>query len=236
MKITLLTGKIFDLETAFDFNIKINVSRQAKRLTLRVDAKERIPVLTLPPRCSRKKAYEFVMQHKSWIENSLAKLPSASFFKDGDEVLIMGSSYVITHKPDRRGGAFIENKKLIVCGGKEFLHRRVVDLLKKIAKEELYKMSINMAKKIGKDVKNVTIKDTKSRWGSCSNRGNINYSWRIILAPMNVIKYLVAHEVSHLLYQDHSDNFWNCVKSLHKGYEESRSWLKMKGKNLYLYA
>ena len=93
-----------------------------------------------------------------------------------------------------------------------------------------------MAKKIGKNVKTVTIKDTKSRWGSCSNRGNINYSWRIILAPKNVINYLVAHEVSHLLYQDHSNDFWNCVEVLHKEYENSRDWLKTKGKSLYLYA
>ena len=107
---------------------------------------------------------------------------------------------------------------------------------KKEAKKEFLKRSQEMAQKIDGKVANVQIKDTKSRWGSCSNRGNINYNWRIVLAPLDVINYLVAHEVSHLLFQDHSTDFWNCVKELHMAYEDSRYWLKLRGKTLYLYA
>ncbi len=120
MRITLLTGKTFDLENAFDFAIKINISKQAKRLTLRIDAKEKLPVLTLPPRCSRRKAYEFVMEHKDWIKNNLAKLPQAKFFEDGEQISVMGKLYQISHQPARRGGVFIEEDKLVVCGEKEF--------------------------------------------------------------------------------------------------------------------
>ncbi len=235
MRITLLTGKTFDLENAFDFAIKINISKQAKRLTLRIDAKEKLPVLTLPPRCSRRKAYEFVMEHKDWIKNNLAKLPQAKFFEDGEQISVMGKLYQISHQPARRGGVFIEEDKLVVCGEKEFLHRRMVDFLKQVAKKELMALSKKMAGKISRDVKNVTIKDTKSRWGSCSNRGNINYNWRIVLAPKNVISYLVAHEVSHLAHQDHSADFWSCVEGLNPAFEENRHWLKVRGKMLYLY-
>ncbi len=111
----------------------------------------------------------------------------------------------------------------------------MVDFLKQVAKKELMALSKKMAGKISRDVKNVTIKDTKSRWGSCSNRGNINYNWRIVLAPKNVISYLVAHEVSHLAHQDHSADFWSCVEGLNPAFEENRHWLKVRGKMLYLY-
>jgi len=66
----------------------------------------------------------------------------------------------------------------------------------------------------GAGVNRVTIKDTKSRWGSCSSLNNINYNWRIALAPMNAIDYLIAHETAHLRHRDHSKAFWNCVKTL----------------------
>ena len=92
-----------------------------------------------------------------------------------------------------------------------------------------------MAEKIGCQVKNVAIKDTKSRWGSCSTLDNINYNWRIALAPEFVISYLIAHEVSHLRHQDHSKEFWQCVKSLFPRCGEGRLWLKQHGKDLYLY-
>jgi predicted metal-dependent hydrolase len=81
----------------------------------------------------------------------------------------------------------------------------------------------------------VVIKDTRSRWGSCSSNNNINYSWRISLAPIEVIRYLVAHEVSHLKYQDHSPEFWQCVKSLERRTTHSKNWLRDNGRELYSY-
>jgi predicted metal-dependent hydrolase len=85
-----------------------------------------------------------------------------------------------------------------VSGGIEFLHRRVKDFIKKLALEEFTRRSNIVADKIVKREHNVCFKDTKSRWASCSTLNNINYSWRLALAPDFVIRYIVAHEVSHL--------------------------------------
>ena len=209
MKITLLTGRTFDIQEQLGFEIKVVRSAQAKRLTLRIDEKARIPVLTIPPRCLTRKAVDFVNAHRDWITNS--------------------------HQPRRRGGAFIEQKQLIVCGAKEFMHRRVTDFLKKTAHDRLLELSRQKAALIDRVVHSVSIKDTKSRWGSCSSKSNINYNWRIVLAPAHVIDYLVCHEVSHLRHQDHSPAFWDCVASLCPDYQEGRAWLKVKGKELYRY-
>ena len=111
----------------------------------------------------------------------------------------------------------------------------ITDFLKKTAHDRLLELSRQKAALIDRVVHSVSIKDTKSRWGSCSSKSNINYNWRIVLAPAHVIDYLVCHEVSHLRHQDHSPAFWDCVASLCPDYQEGRAWLKVKGKELYRY-
>ncbi len=235
MKITLLTGKIFDINQQLGFDIKIIKSSQAKRLTLRIDSKEKKPVLTIPNRCSSKKALDFVLLHQDWIKESLQKLPPSKKFEPEETISLMGKKYTLLHCPEKRCGAKIEEDKIIVSGAREFFHRRVCDFCKKTAAKELLKKTKQMAKKIGCHVNSVTIKDTKSRWGSCSTLENINYNWRIVLAPDFVIDYLIAHEVSHLLHQNHSSDFWECVFNLYDQAQAGKEWLKIHGKELYIY-
>ena len=238
MKITLLTGKTYKIKEAIDFDIKINPSPTAKRMTLRVDSKERIPVLTLPKYCSNKKAIEFVHANEDWLKKQLSYIPEQKKFQNGDKISLFGKKYVIKHDSALRAGVFTDNKQsptLYVSGAPEFLHRRVIGFIRELAKKELTKMTRDMAAKIHHKVNNVVIKDTRSRWGSCSSHDNINYSWRISLAPIEVIRYLVAHEVSHLKHQDHSQEFWQCVKSLERRTTHGKNWLRDNGKELYSY-
>ena len=166
----------------------------------------------------------------------LARLPVLQNFGNGDIISVMNRKYTIDHQPEQYGGAFLKGRHLIVTGQEEFLHRRVTDFLKKIAHQELLELSRQKAARIGCQIHNVCIKDTKSRWGSCSSKNNINYNWRIVMAPDYVIDYLVSHEVAHLAHQNHSPAFWECVAFLCPGYEEGRHWLKIRGKELYHYA
>ena len=235
MKITLLTGRTFDIQEQLGFEIKVVRSAQAKRLTLRIDEKARIPVLTIPPRCLTRKAVDFVNAHRDWITNMLARIPVSRSFADGDVISIMGKKYTAGHKPGPRGGPCINQNQLMGCGAKDFMPRRVTDFVKKTAHDRLLELSRQKAALIDRVVHSVSIKDTKSRWGSCSSKSNINYNWRIVLAPAHVIDYLVCHEVSHLRHQDHSPAFWDCVASLCPDYQEGRAWLKVKGKELYRY-
>ena len=147
-----------------------------------------------------------------------------------------GQIYTIEHSPIR-GNTRLDKKNhiLYVSGGIEFLHRRVKDSIKKLALEEFTRRSNIVADKIGKRVHNVCIKDTKSRWASCSTLNNINYSWRLALAPDFVIRYIVAHEVSHLKHQDHSAYFWALVEYLEDDAEKGRDWLTENGHLLYIY-
>ncbi|MBR2299403.1 MAG: M48 family metallopeptidase [Alphaproteobacteria bacterium] len=234
MKITLLTGKTFDLENAFDFPLKVNTSFKLKRLSLRIDHKKRIVVLSLPKWYGKKKAFEFVSEHLDWIEQKLAELPKVKDFEDGEQISLFGNLVTICH--DLHFGApKLIGSTLYVGGEKEFLHRRVKDYIKREAKKEFYNLSKNYAVKINKKLQGVSIKDTKSRWGSCSTLQHINYNWRIALAPIETIDYLMAHEVAHLLHQDHSPSFWRTVDELNPNAYAGKKWLEEHGNELYLY-
>ena len=234
MKITLLTGKTFDFSKQFDFEIKVKKTSTAKKLILRIDEKTHCAVVSIPKYCSQKQALKFLQDHEDWIINSLAKLPKLTNFYDGEEINVFGQKYKICYDEKHKGTCF-EGELLKVGGAIDFLHRRVKDFLKKNAVDKLAKMSVETARKIGVKVASVSVKDTKSRWGSCSTVGNINYNWRIVFAPKEVIDYLVCHEVSHLKHPNHSTDFWHQVEALCPCCKEARRWLKVKGKDLYKY-
>lgn len=235
MKITLLTGRTFDISQEVGMDIKVVRSQSANKLILRIDAKERIPVLSVPAFCSQRRAVKFVNDNMDWILQALAKLPEVKKFADGESISLFGQQVVICHRPDEKGGVWLENNLLCVSGKAEFLHRRVRDYIKRQAGDKFYERSKKLAEQIGCKLNGVVIKDTKSRWGSCSSLHNINYSWRIALAPEFVIDYLMAHEVSHLKHQDHSDAFWACVAQLCPEWSQGNSWLRRNGKSLYAY-
>lgn len=236
MKITLLSGKTFNIDADLGFDMRVIHSARSRRLTLRIDKKERIAVLTIPKYCSRKKAVSFVENHQDWVLDNLKKIPELKTFKNHDKISLFGQEYTIEHSPIR-GNTRLDKKNhiLYVSGGIEFLHRRVKDFIKKVALEEFTRRSQQTADKIGEKIHNIYIKDTKSRWASCSTLNNINYSWRLALAPEFVIKYIVAHEVSHLKHQDHSAYFWALVEFLDENAEKGREWLTENGQSLYVY-
>lgn len=235
MKITLLTGKTFDISAEVGMDIKVVPSHSLRKLTLRIDNKERIPVLSVPKFCSRKRAIDFVNNNLEWIVKNLQKLPPQKSFENGEAILLFGEKLTIFHNPAARCGVRKEGEKLIVSGGAEFLHRRIKDYVRKRAEHEFYARSAKLAAKIDCKIKGVSIKDTKSRWGSCSSLNHINYSWRIALAPSFVIDYMMAHEVSHLKHRDHSRQFWLCVENLCPDWKIGHDWLRNNGKQLYIY-
>lgn len=234
MKITLLTGKTFDLKKAFDFPFKINVSGKFKRLSLRIDHKKRVAVLSMPKFCPNKKAFDFIQSHIDWIEEKLSALPDVKDFEDGENICLFGQKTTISYD-ENFGAPKLCGDKLFVGGDKLFLHRRVKDFIKREAQKQFFYKSKMLADKLNCPLCGVTIKDTKSRWGSCSNRNHINYNWRIALAPVEVINYLIAHEVAHLKHRNHSDSFWATVQSLEPDAKKGKSWLQQNGQSLYLY-
>ena len=121
---------------------------------------------------------------------------------------------------------------LHVPGERAHQPRRLYDWLKSEALADLNRQSIFHAERLGVTVKQVRLRSQSSRWGSCSSTGNINYNWRLILAPPHVLDYVAAHEVAHLVEMNHSDAFWATVTRTLPDMQRGKAWLKAHGREL----
>ena len=96
-------------------------------------------------------------------------------------------------------------------------------------------MCMEFSERLGSRVRKITLRDTRSRWGSCSNDAKLMFSWRLIMAPEDVLAYVAAHEVAHLKHMNHSKDFWETVEYLFGSYKKERAWLKQNGPSLHRY-
>ena len=110
--------------------------------------------------------------------------------------------------------------------------RKDYEQYKKLAAQVLQQRTGYYAQRMGVVYGRITIRDQRTRWGSCSIKGNLNYNWRLILAPYEVLDYVVVHELAHLKEMNHSERFWRIVEEAMTDYQRRRSWLKINGELL----
>jgi len=209
--------------------VELCFSPRARRMSLRVEPADGTVAVTVPAWVREDEALRFVMRHAGWIGRRLAALPPVLPFADGAVVPVRGRELAIRHDPAHRGGARIGDDGILVGGAPEFLARRVTDALKAEARRHLGALSREKAARIGKRVAAVSVRDTTSRWGSCSSTGRLAYSWRLVLAPDFVADYVAAHEVAHLAEMNHSARFWRVVAGLTPHAVDGRAWLRANG-------
>lgn len=217
----------------WDAAIALRRSRRARHITLSLDPAEDHFSLVLPKRATIAEGLEFAMSRARWMQDKLSARPPRVPFADGAVVPILGHEHKIQHRPDLRGGAWCEDGTLLVTGQSEHLSRRVKDFLKKEAKQEAGLRAHAKAAEVDRTIARLTLRDTRSRWGSCTPTGHISLSWRLILAPEAVFDYVVAHEVAHLVHLNHGARFWALVGRLTEQVEDPRRWLRDQGATLW---
>jgi hypothetical protein len=211
-------------------------SARARRASLRVDPARRRVVLTAPLRMARDTALGFAEQQAGWIAARLKRLPDKRPFADGVEVPLFGASHRVRHRPDARGTVWVEDGEIHVAGRSEHLPRRLRDWLLAEMRKRLALLVQAKAAKVERSVKRITVRDTRSRWGSCGRDGAMSFSWRLVFAPPEVLDYLVAHEVAHLVHMNHGARFWALAESLCDGpMAPPQAWLRANGETLLQY-
>jgi predicted metal-dependent hydrolase len=215
--------------------LEIRRHSRARRVSVRVDTARHCIVLTLPRGLSEAKGRAFLMEKSVWLRNNLARVPAPVPFVPGAEVPYLGAAHEIRHRPDARGGVWRAEDAFHVTGAIEHLPRRLTDFLKAEAKRECNARARTKAAVIEKPIARVSVRETRSRWGSASSRGNLNFAWRLILAPEFVLDYVVAHEVAHLVEMNHSRRFWELTAELTADAAGARKWLRVHGPGLYRY-
>lgn len=222
----------------------------ARRFTLRVRFAARDAVLTMPARASLREAREFTERHAAWIAARLNRLPATIPFRHGAIVPVRGVDHALVHRPGARGTVWAErsgsalepteapqNVEFVLCvaGAADHFHRRVVDHFKREARRDLEQAVSRHTRALGLPARGVGLRDTVSRWGSCSASGSLNFSWRLVMAPPFVLDYLAAHEVAHLQHLDHSQRFWALTRRLCADTDRAEAWLSAHGAHLHKY-
>jgi predicted metal-dependent hydrolase len=215
--------------------VTIRVNPRARRLLLRIDASDRTVELVLPKGVPAEHGLRFLGAQRGWIAARLAALPQPVRFAEGAVVPVFGVPHRICRETGPAAAVAIVDGEIRVRGAPEHAARRVRDFLVRLARQELGRRARLYAAQIGRPVARVTVRDTRSRWGSCSASGALSFSWRLVLAPDSVADYVVAHEVAHLVEMNHGPRFWRLVHTLVPDSATPRAWLKRHRAELFSY-
>ena len=207
-------------------------SARARRVSLRIDLRDGGVVVTLPMRASRRAGLALLTSHADWIGARLESLPTAVKLAEGTVVPVHGLPHRIRRVAGGRGGAWIADGEIQVSGEPSFCGRRVTDLLRREARSRMCALVAAKAGMAGLRPGRITVKDTRTRWGSCAANGNLAFSWRLVMAPPEVQDYVAAHEVAHLRHMNHGEMFWRLVAELTPHRETAKRWLHAHGQAL----
>ncbi|HRJ68888.1 MAG TPA: SprT family zinc-dependent metalloprotease [Beijerinckiaceae bacterium] len=223
------------------YAVSVRRSAAARRLILRVRNDTGDVVLTVPKRLSLSCAKDFATRQGGWIAARVARLPDRQPFVPGAVIPLRGVLHRLALRDGLRGAARIEPAGAdgtpglsIACDPAHF-SRRVLDFLRAEAKRDLTAASRRYAERLQVSIARISIKDTRSRWGSCSSAGALSYSWRMIMAPPHVLDYLAAHELAHRIELNHSQRFWKTVAAICPHWREAENWLTRHGSGLHRY-
>ncbi len=207
-------------------------SARARKISLRIDTRAGGVVVTLPPRAAQAAGMALLQDNATWVAERLARLPDPILLADGVAIPIDGLPHRIRHMPAERGGAWLRPGELLVSGAPEFLARRVADFLRAEARRRLSALAVAKAATAGLSPRRIIVKDTSTRWGSCTADGTLMFCWRLIMAPPHVQDYVAAHEVAHLRHMDHGRGFWALVGQLTPNKQLAVHWLDAQGAGL----
>jgi predicted metal-dependent hydrolase len=217
--------------------LTIRQHERATRITLRIEPGGRALKMTIPRGLAQREINAFLDRHQGWLLTKLAKFSTGMTLEPGSEILFRGLAHRIEHTGTLRGlteAIVVDGKPVLrVSGLPEHTARRISTFLKKEARLDMERLVAVHAGRIGAKVASISMKDTRSRWGSCSTNANLSFSWRIVMAPPLVIDYLAAHEVAHLKEMNHGPHFWALCRKLCPHMEEAKAWLKRHGSQLH---
>ena len=210
-------------------------SRRSKRICIRLVPGYGFFELVVPEGTPMWTVRNFVIKNEVWLNERQTKLGTWRPFTEGLEFPFRGQNLLIEIKWHGITEINLHGNRLIVFTKNRNLNCLVTDWIKNHGKKRFTHLCEEKAAFLGKSINRVTVRDTKTRWGSCSSKGNLNFSWRLIMAPDFVSDYLAAHEVAHLACMNHSPKFWAIVKTLTPYTNEARNWLYYNGNSLHFF-
>lgn len=225
---------IFTLSSGEEIPVVITTRRGLRNITLRPKVLPRREIhISKPWLVSENAAIKFLVSKQKWIECTFQKCPAKVRLNPGDSIEFLGRVVELVHAPNMRSNKF-DGDKLLIGGAPEMFERRVRDVIKAEFLIELKQIIRTAPREFWP--RRIALRDTTSRWGSCSSTGTMSFSWRLAFAPVDVMRYVVMHELAHVKHMDHSAEFWATVRELYGfGVERAKRWLAQNGGQLHRY-
>ena len=212
-------------------DITLKHSARARRMSLRVSRLDGMVSLTLPKRTPQREALAFLQDREDWLRKHLASVSPTQIPRFGATFPFMGR--IVTLHPADIKRPMIEEDALILPQGDDRLAARLKAFLKAQARDHLAAACDRHSVALGRPYGKLTLRDTRSRWGSCTTAGDLMFSWRLIMAPPEILDYVAAHEVAHLAEMNHSPAYWAVCARLYPGHKTARRWLRTEGNALH---
>lgn len=212
------------------------IVKYSDRKTLNITVeRDRSIVVRAPKSLSSERIKEMVYEKRQWIKekmNHIQKYPlnySPKEFVSGETLLYLGKNYQLLIKEEDFDGVEF-NQRFMISKSHQQESNRLFKVWYKIkAQEKLTPLAKKYAKNLGVEFNECKVSEMKYRWASCTPKNNIIFNWRIIKAPMYVVEYLVAHELVHLIENNHTQRFWHILSIQIPNYEKAKNWLKHNG-------
>ncbi|MDA9976130.1 M48 family metallopeptidase [Alphaproteobacteria bacterium] len=231
------------MNPTFDKDLSIEVVRTKRRKTASIKVIDGVVQAIVPEQLSDARVEGIIQKRTPWIrkklrEQSQAVTPKPKEYVSGENFTYLGRNY-------RLKVLLGENQQVKLKGGylevglskkprDEDIRKALVEWFEKQALKRLTEKTKRYSAIMGVSPNSISVRDYKSRWGSCSSSGEISYNWRIIIAPHHIVDYVVVHELCHLKHPNHSPTYWKSVKREIADYDVRRKWLKVHGTELVI--
>jgi predicted metal-dependent hydrolase len=225
-----------------DETLVVRVRESARARTARIIVGPRRPLEVVVPRGTRDVEVDgFLEEKRSWVERKLAaareiaaRPPRLGLDRPGS-VWLAGEELRIERRDGRRSIATLSDGRLVVSGPDEGASGAVERWYRREARGQIAEVVTREVDRLGLQYRSIGIRDPRTRWGSCSRKGNLSFSWRLAAAPPEILEYVVVHELCHIREPSHQKPFWRLLGSVRPGWQEQARWLREHGQELHDY-
>lgn len=229
--------RVFLLATSgMSVPVRVHVDKRARGVSVRIDPHAREAVATAPALRHALDAISFASERVDWIAERLGALPPPVPFRPGAYIPLRGVIHRLRQAESGRTVKFDRNGPtpvILIPGPREVFREKTRSFLRSAARADFAARVAVHAETLRVRPRSIAIKDMRSRWGSCSSEGRLNFSWRLVCAPPFALDYVAAHEVAHLKEMNHSSRFWKQVERAMPDWESARTWLQERGSALH---
>jgi|SRR6185369_2332260 len=213
---------------------KVNIFRSINRTSISVQIEHDGSIkVTAPPFIPEFVIKQFLNSKKDWIREKQLLMLSRNPKRADDEYLYLGKLYKVETRLQQKNVVELENGKLYVASSNEkYVKNYLTNWYKQQARKVILERVHRYAQALHLHYNSVSLMSATTRWGSCSSQKNLNFNWKLIMAPLPAIDYVVAHELAHLVELNHSRDFWETVRKMFPIYREYRTWFKRNGHTL----